>query len=195
VALVAAAVAAAGVLALSGDEEDGESGAPTEPVPPEGTKPTTGGPTGAGAGAEEQSDAERRLRRTVERYIAAIDDRDGRALCELVPSLTAELDLPAERGGCAASVRASIGYADPRGFPQWRRSSLRRIGSAAIDGSSARVVATVVTYFADRKEPSIEDDVLYLEASGGRWRLAKPSATLYRAIGAPDVPPAVLRAP
>jgi hypothetical protein len=193
VVFAAAAAAAAGVLALSGDEEGGESGAPTEPVPPDGTEPTTRGPTGTDT--EGQNDAERQVRRTVERYIAAIDDRRGRALCELVPSLRAELDLPEGRGGCAPSVRASIGYADPRGFPQWRRSSLRRIGSATVEGSSARVVATVVTYFADRKEPSIEDDVLYLEESGGRWGLAKPSATLYRAIGAPDVPPEVLAEP
>jgi hypothetical protein len=191
--VVAAAAGAAGVLALSRDEEDGESGAPTGPVPPDATEPTTSGPTGTDTG--EQPDAERRVRRTVERYIAAIDDRNGRALCELVPSLTAELDLPADRGGCAPSVRASIGYADPRGFPQWRRSSLRRIGSVELDGGSPHVVATVVTYFADRREPSIEDDVLHLEESGGRWRLAKPTATLYRAIGVPDIPPRVLQEP
>jgi hypothetical protein len=193
VILAAGAAGAAAVLALSGGEEGGESGARTEPVLPDETQPTANGPTGTGA--EEQTGERRRVRRTVERYIGAIDDRDGRLLCELVPSLTAELDLPEERGGCAPSVQASIGYADPRGFPQWRSSSLRRIVSAAVDGNSARVVATVVTYFADRREPSIEDDVIHLERTDAGWLLAKASATMHRAIGVPDVPPQVLQEP
>ena len=45
------------------------------------------------------------------------------------------------------------------------------------------------------REPSIEDDVIYLRRVGGRWKIAKPSATFYRAIGARDVPIAALRAP
>jgi hypothetical protein len=198
IVLLGAAFAAGGVgvWALSGNDDE----APPAPDP-EAASPTATAPEGSaqpGAGGEDKptpSENEREAVRAVHRYVEAINDRNGRALCQLVPSLTGELDLPEQRGGCAHSVRASIGYADPRGFPQWRRSRLGEIRSAAVDGSSARVVATVVTYFADRKEPSIEDDVLYLEESGGRWGLAKPSATLYRAIGAPDVPPRALQEP
>jgi hypothetical protein len=29
----------------------------------------------------------------------------------------------------------------------------------------------------------VEEDVIYLQRVGGRWLLAKPSATLYRAVG------------
>ena len=65
----------------------------------------------------------------------------------------------------------------------------------APDGAEARVVATVVTTFADREEVSIEDDVVYLVRSGGAWLVAKPSATLYRAVGIADVPPSVLSPP
>jgi hypothetical protein len=38
----------------------------------------------------------------------------------------------------------------------------------------------------------VEDDVIYLERGAGGWTIVKPSATLYRAIGTPDVPPQVL---
>ena len=57
-------------------------------------------------------------------------------------------------------------------------------------------MATVVTRFADRDEPSVEDDIVYLPrpADNSDWVIAKPSATLYRAIGA-EAPPAVLAPP
>jgi hypothetical protein len=58
----------------------------------------------------------------------------------------------------------------------------------------ARVSATVTHHFSDRKYVSVEDDVIYLEKSGGRWLLAKPSATLYRAVGY-DSPPLVAFTP
>ena len=48
--------------------------------------------------------------------------------------------------------------------------------------------ATVTHHFSDRKYVSVEDDVIYLQRVGGRWLLAKPSATLYRAVGYPEPP-------
>ena len=63
------------------------------------------------------------------------------------------------------------------------------------DGRLAKVIATVATTYSDRDEESIEDDVIYLVRSGGQWRVAKPSATLYRAFGVADVPPSVLSPP
>jgi hypothetical protein len=62
-------------------------------------------------------------------------------------------------------------------------------------GDEAKVVATVVTRFADRAEESVEDDIVYLVRGGGRWLVAKPSSTLYRAVGIADVPPSVLSPP
>ena len=64
-----------------------------------------------------------------------------------------------------------------------------------LDGEMATVVATVVTRFADRDEASVEDDVIYLARADGRWLVAKPSSTLYRAVGIADVPPSVLSPP
>ena len=53
----------------------------------------------------------------------------------------------------------------------------------------------MVTRFADRDEVSIEDDVVYLVRDAGSWSIAKPSSTLYRAVGIADVPPSVLTPP
>lgn len=129
-------------------------------------------------------------------YVAALNSRDGRRVCALfAPGALNPLKLPRDRGDCAASVSDSIGYRDPRGFPVYDRSRVARIRSVTIDGSDARVVATVVTRFAKGREPSIEDDIVYLRDGTGGWLLAKPSATLYRAIGAGEIPPSVLAPP
>ncbi len=70
-----------------------------------------------------------------------------------------------------------------------------RIPAVAIDGSEARVTATTVTRFADNREPSVEDDVIYLRRPKGRWLIEKPGAALYRAIGVGDIPPRALAPP
>ncbi len=48
--------------------------------------------------------------------------------------------------------------------------------------------ALVVHRFRGEREPSIEDDLIYLRYTAGHWLVAKPSSTFYRAIGARDVP-------
>ena len=92
-------------------------------------------------------------------------------------------------------MSASIGYRDPRGFPVFAGARVARVAGVTIDGPQARVVATTVTRFADNREPSVEDDLIYLDRAGGRWLIAKPSATLYRAIGVGNIPPQVLAPP
>jgi hypothetical protein len=128
--------------------------------------------------------------------VAALNARDGGRACGLfIPGALAGVEFPRDRGSCAASLSASIGYRDPRGFPVYARSRIGRIPSVAIDGSDARVVATTVTHFTGNREPSVEDDLIYLRNDQGGWLLVKPSATLYRAIGAGDIPPQVLAPP
>ncbi len=140
--------------------------------------------------------AERRVAAAVRGYVTALDSRDGERLCALfVPGALDAVRFPRQRGDCGSSVEASIGYRDPRGFPVYEGSRVARIGSVAIDGGNARVVATEVTRFAGNREPSIEDDVVYAEERGGLWLIAKPSAALYRAIGVGDIPPSVLAPP
>ena len=156
------------------------------------TSPSSAGrPTWFGAAAEEEAN---RVERAVRDYVAAISDRDGEVLCELVHGI-ADLDLPVRRGNCAGSVSESIGYRDPRGYPVFEKAVVTGAPDLKIDHRDARATATVVTDFADRKEASVEDDVIYLVRGGGEWLIAKPSSTLYRAIGIADVPPSVLTPP
>ncbi|MDX6582005.1 MAG: hypothetical protein QOI10_1189 [Solirubrobacterales bacterium] len=139
---------------------------------------------------------ERRAERTARDYIEALDARDGASACALLaPGVIDEVQLPEPRAGCAASLEASIGYRDPRGLPVWAGVKVTDTRIAELDGRSATVVASVVTTFADRDEKSIEDDIVYLSRNGGRWLVAKPSATLYRAVGIADIPPSVLSPP
>jgi hypothetical protein len=171
-------------------EPPGES---STPPPPEG-KPS--GPAESGGDDPRVTRLERKAERTVRAFVAALDGRDGERACALLgPGALGEIELPRRRGSCGASLEASVGYRDPRGLPVWDGAEIARVRSVEIDGEGAKVVATVVTRFADRDEPSIEDDVVYLTPDGAGWVLAKPSATLYRAVGIADIPPSVLAPP
>jgi hypothetical protein len=155
-------------------------------------KPKPDGPDPAAVAAARRRAAER----TVRRYIEALDARDGGAVCSLlVRGALAGVELPRERGSCAASLNASIGYRDPRGLPQFESVKLADLPSTEAARNSARVTATLVTTFADRQEPSIEDDIIYLARNDGRLEVAKASSALYRAIGTADIPPQVISPP
>ena len=144
-----------------------------------------------------RSRRQRRIEAAVRRYVAAIDAGDGAALCALLaPGALRGVDLPVRRGSCAASLGASIGHPSPGGSPRWLRTRLVDADSVVtIEGGLGRLTGTVVHRFAGSREPSIEDDVIYLRQVGGRWRIAKPSSTFYRAIGVRDVPIAALQPP
>jgi hypothetical protein len=220
--LAAAALAtAAGVLVLSGDEEGGgpqrpaqQQGVPTEPSVT--TPRQQHGPRGETSEAHPQGTraavheavrsspaprldpGQREVARVVRSYVAALNAREGGRICGLfIPGGLAQVDFPRNRGSCAASLSASIGYRDPRGFPVYDSSRIGRIASVTIDGSgaNARVVATTVTHFAGSREPSVEDDLVYLRNEDERWLIVKPSASLYRAVGVGDIPPQVLAPP
>jgi len=175
----------------------GPAAEPDEDAGPPARKPRREAGSAEGAEAERRSAAlERDAAATVRAYVSALDSRDGERVCALLaPGAIESVELPLPRRGCAASIEASIGYRDPRGLPVWKSAEVLEVRSVKIDGSDATVVATVLTRFADRAEPSIEDDIVHLTRAGGRWLLAKPSATLYRAVGVADVPPVVLAPP
>ena len=138
-----------------------------------------------------------RVEAAVSDYVEALDDRDGARVCSLfVPGALDDLKLPEERSTCGASMTASIGYRDPRGLPVWESSRILYFRAVHVNGDHAQTTVTVRTLYADRNEPSLEDDVVYLQGgNGGGWLLVKPSVTLYRAIGVADVPPQVLAPP
>jgi hypothetical protein len=167
---------------------DGGSGTAT------GDKP--GGPAEGPSGDPRVTELEREAERTVRSFVAALDARDGQGACALLaPDALKQIELPERRPGCPASLAASIGYRDARGLPVWEGAEVSQVGSVEVDGATAKVVATVVTRFADRDEVSIEDDVVYLERAGDGWVVAQPSSTLYRAVGIADIPPSVLSPP
>ena len=210
VALVAAVV----VLAISGGdgtEERGPKGERAAPSPATPPRPASR-PRHRSSRADEvrrevhravdESPAPRLDRRqlnaasVVRAYVAALDRRDGARACrQFAPGALSSVDLPRRRAGCAGSLAASIGYRDPHGYPVYEGSRVARIASVWIDGRRARVVATTVTHFAKDREPSVEDDVVYLRRTGERWLISKPSAALYRAIGVGDIPPRALSPP
>jgi hypothetical protein len=130
-------------------------------------------------------------------YIEAIEMREGEALCSLLPpGVEREIKAPEQRGNCAATLEASIGYEDPRGFPVWTGTTLNSVQRASIgsDPTTARLTAMITTEFEGR-EPSVESDIAYLELVDGSWRLAQPTGALYRAIGNPELPPEVIAPP
>jgi hypothetical protein len=196
VPVVAAVAAAAAVILISGGDEDGQDAAQVTSEPaPEFPAPLEGKDS-AGGGGETAEDAERQVVRAVREYLEGIDARDGERVCAvLAPGAIQNLELPRERAGCETSLDASIGYRDPRGFPVFDRARVESIEDVTVGAGEARVTVTVVTRFADRDEPSIEDDVVYFVEVDGEWRVARPSSTLYRAVGKPEVPPQALAPP
>ncbi len=162
--------------------------------PPRAEEPTT--PAEGPHGDPRETALERSAERTVMRFVDALDAGDGRAACALLAEgVIEQIELPRQGRDCATSLAASIGYRDPRGLPVWESAKVATIVSVRLDGERATVVATVVTRFADREEVSIEDDVVYLIRDADSWSIAKPSSTLYRAVGISDVPPSVLTPP
>jgi hypothetical protein len=163
-------------------EEEGEGPGATEASPeaqaegPESSGELTGEDRSAAVAA-------------VSDYITALDRHDGAGVCALlVPGALDLSKLPAGRGGCRSSLRGSIGTRPRGGAPAWRKTTLVAAKPEDLGDGRARVSATVTHRFSDRKYVSVEDDVIYLQSTGGRWLLAKPSGTLYRAVGYPEPP-------
>jgi hypothetical protein len=151
-------------------------------------------PAHSGPSAEELR--ERAVIRVVRDYIDALVDHDGARVCMLfAPGALDSLELPVARGDCASSLTRSIGYRDPRGIP-WRDTEIQEFGDvSAPSPNEARATVNVITHFAGDREPSIEDDVVYLERSGGRWRIVQPSTTIYRAVGIAEIPLDAIKPP
>jgi hypothetical protein len=153
-------------------------------------------PEGPAESGELSSGDQAAARAIVTRYIRALDRHDARAVCALLAPGALRVDqLPVQRGGCVGSLAASIGQEPAGGGPAWRRTTPVELEPASLANDRARVIATVTHHFSDRKYVSVEDDVIYLERIAGRWRLAKPSGTLYRAVGYPEPPLRALSPP
>jgi hypothetical protein len=129
----------------------------------------------------------------VREYVRALDARDGAAVCAVfAPGALDKVKLPVNRDSCAASVSASIGHATPGKLPAWTGGRIVHQPRAYPAGPPLRVTMSVQDSFADHRRTPPEDDVVYLQDVGGRWRIIKPTVVFYRAIGRADIPPSAL---
>ncbi|CAN5191768.1 hypothetical protein BH24ACT23_BH24ACT23_00490 [soil metagenome] len=219
VALVVAAVTGL-VIGLAEDDPDTQTGAPVaaEPAPEEndaapskpddGTKgsgrdddrlpPPEDDPEGlvpGPSGPAPSTDPERAAARAARTYVRALTQRDESTVCAaFAPEALDGFDFPRGGPGCESAVNASLGFAK-KGRPKWQRSVMTRSVSAKVSGDAARVVATVFTVYRDVREPTIEDDIVYLNRAADSWLIAKPSATFYRAVGIAEIPTSVIAPP
>ena len=188
----------AGVSTAPQSAHDTGPPAPDEAIhdKPGGAGSGGSGPS-SGSGGRQPSPTDRtRIERTVKAYITALDADDGAALCRLfAPGALRGVKLPVHRGSCAATLAASVGHRPPHGAPRWLGTKLLDADKVVVvRGGDGRLTGTVVHKQAG-SEPSIEDDVVFLRKEDGRWLLAKPSLTFYRAIGEENVPVTVLSPP
>jgi hypothetical protein len=178
--------------ATTGEDSAGTAPSDDELPPPEddpeGAEPGPSGPPPETSQEEAAATAARG-------YVQALDRRAGAAVCRgFIPGALDAVEFPEPRGSCPATVNASLGF-ERRGRPVWEGSEMTDAVSANVTGDGAKVVATIFTVYADVREPTIEDDIIFLTNDGDRWLIAKPSLTLYRAIGDADPPPSALSPP
>ena len=198
-------IAAAAVAAGCGDESGEPAGettddAPAMPsgMPPAGVPENEASPEAVApaSGSELPAADEAAVRAAVEAYVAALNSGEGSVVCALAaPGAIPLSELPVRADGCAAALDASIGRTGRGGSPAWKRTRIIEVTAVSVGGERARVTATVMHRFSDRSYRSIEEDVIYLDRVGGRWLLAKPSGTLYRAVGYPEPPLRALTPP
>jgi ketosteroid isomerase-like protein len=202
-----AAILAGIGLAAGGCGDDGASDGPGASEAPGASGRAPGGAPANEASPEAQAPAaveeaplppadEAAVRAAVEAYVAALNSGDGSAVCALAaPEAIPLTELPIRADGCAAALDASIGQTGRGGAPAWKRTRILEVTAVSVGPERARVTATVMHRFSDRGYRSVEEDVIYLDRIGGRWLLAQPSGTLYRAVGYPEPPLRALTPP
>jgi hypothetical protein len=195
----ALAIVLAAVAAGCGDDEPTttttEATAPLEsPAATEAAPEAEPAPPAAGGDLSEDDRAA--VEAAFRAYVAAVNASDGEAVCDLLaPGALAQIELPRPQPDCGPALSASIGHRRGGGTPVWQRTRIHEVTAVSVDQDRARVTATVTHVFSDRPEPSVEEDVTYLDRSDGEWLIAKASPTLYRAVGYPEPPLRALTPP
>jgi hypothetical protein len=162
-------------LALSACGEKSEPDLAQLPPPPPTTTSTSTGSTTSTPTPPDRSAV------VIERYIQAINTRDGAAICtRMVPGSIAQITLPKRKDNCAQSLSASIGYHEANGPPTLTGVKLRK---AVIGASADQAIATLAPTFEGQQRTLITREKVYLVKVKRRWLIAKPSPILYRAVG------------
>jgi hypothetical protein len=193
----ALALSLALVTGCGSDEDDGEpqgGSILTEPAATEAAPEAEPAPQAEGGELDEDDRAA--VESAFRGYVAAVNAGDGEAVCALLgPGALSEIELPLPRPDCGPALAASIGFRGKGGTPAWRRTRIHEVTAVSVGPDTARVTATVSHDFADRPEPSVEEDVAYFDRVVSDWLLAKASPTLYRAVGYPEPPLRALTPP
>lgn len=195
-ALLLALSLCAVLAACGGSDEQAEEQpdrSEQQPAPdPEAAPPEETGGDDTDDRPEERTDP---VRAAAVRWMEAIDARDGARVCALAVKGSLD-DLELRPGaGCPERLEASFGRSRGAGLPQWESSRVTGVHTEETGDGEARATVSVVHELAGRETPSVEDDIVYLRRVDGRWRVAQPSATLYRAVGYPDPPLAAITPP
>ena len=120
---------------------------------------------------------------TVRDYVTALSAGNGKRVCDLfAPGALDAVKLPKPNPDCEVALDRSIGYHDPKGPAAFKSATVRRV-KVQQKGARAKVVATVVTRYVSQRQPSTDDDIVYMKRSRAGWLILQPSATLYRAVG------------
>jgi hypothetical protein len=120
---------------------------------------------------------------TVREYVGALNAGNGKRVCDLfAPGALDAVKLPKPDPKCDIAMDRSIGYHDPKGPPAFESATVRRV-KVRQKGARAKVVATVITRYRSQRQPSTDDDIVYMKRSRAGWLILQPSATLYRAVG------------
>lgn len=180
----------------SDDGDDGSSDSPlNDPAATEAAPEVEPAPQAAGGGELDEDDRGA-VESSFRGYVAAVNAGDGEAVCALLaPGALSAIELPQPQPDCGPALSASIGFRGKGGTPAWRRTRIHEVTAVSVSEDRARVTATVSHDFSDRPEPSVEEDVVYLDRAGGEWLIAKASPTIYRAVGYPEPPLQALTPP
>jgi hypothetical protein len=185
-----------GLVACGGNDHDSPGSGSTTTGDPFVEAAPEVEPEGPSAKGKLSEDDQAAVERTARAYIDALDAHDAAGVCALFAPGAFDLsELPVNRGDCTGSLEASIGMRPKGGGPAWKHTVIQELNEVSVGDDRARVTATVTHDFTDRKYVSVEEDVIYLDRVGGRWMLAKPSGTLYRAVGYPEPPLRALTPP
>jgi hypothetical protein len=150
------------------------------------SKGSTGASDSSGAASPEQ---------TVRKYVEAINAHDGKTVCALLLASAAYQFRIPNWGECPKFVSAYIGYAEDDPTASFHRAQTVRLEPGQARDELVSMKARVEVERDEGRQREALDDVIWLVERDGRWRIAKPSALLYAAFGAYQVPEDLLLAP